>query len=314
MPPPSSSRLRELASAVRRTHAGSPTPGDRDLLRRTAATRLAGGRNNAVWAAELEGHRVCLTLYRPDERDRAGREWSALRVLARHASGLAPLPYLVDRAAPPPLVAMELLPGRPLGGRLDPGRLAALAESHAALHRITPAVAEVPLASAVGQPAALIARAGALLEPRGAVGRGAEPPLPEAIGLWRRWSTGPDRERLRAAAPPVFGRGDPNLANSLWDGARVAIVDLENAGWTDRAVDLADLVEHAGARGTPDDDWASLVAGFGLDPREHARLLAARHMFAFFWLALSLRAGQVPPPTVEPSAQLERVRTLLEGS
>jgi thiamine kinase-like enzyme len=90
-------------------------------------------------------------------------------------------------------------------------------------------------------------------------------------------------------APAVFGRGDPNPANSLWDGVRLGIVDLENAGWTDRAVDLADLVEHA-------------------------RLLAARRMFAFFWLALCLRAGQIPPPTVEPSAQLQRMRTLLTGS
>jgi thiamine kinase-like enzyme len=94
----------------------------------------------------------------------------------------------------------------------------------------------------------------------------------------------------------------------------VRIVDLEHAGWTDRAVDLADLLEHAQARGTPDDDWASLVSGFGLDRREHARLLAARRMFAFFWLALALRADQVQPSTMEPSAQLQRVRMVLAES
>ena len=57
-----------------------------------------------------------------------------------------------------------------------------------------------------------------------------------------------------------------------------------------------------------------MIAGFALDRPEHARLLAARRMFAFFWLALSLRTNQVPPPTVDPSAQLDRVRTLLAGS
>ncbi|HEX8861446.1 MAG TPA: phosphotransferase [Actinomycetes bacterium] len=231
-------------------------------------------------------------------------------MLARHAPGLAPLPHLLDQAAPP-LVAMELLPGRPLGARLDARQLAALAGVHATLHRITPAITPLPLEPVVGRPPALLARAGAMLDPGGARRPDAGPLRRGAVRLWRRWSTGPDPGRLLAPAAAVFGRGDPNLANSLWDGTRVAIVDLEYAGWTDRAVDLADLVEHAQARGTPDDDWASLVGRFELDPREHARLLAARRLLAFFWLALSLRDGQDPPSTVDPSVQLQRVLTLL---
>ena len=199
-PPPSSPRLRELADALRRTQAGSATPEDRGLLHRTAAARLSGGRNNAVWAAELDGHRVCIKLYRSDERDRAGREWRALRVLTRHAPGRAPLPYLVDGAAPP-LVAMELLPGRPLGGRLDVRQLAALAEVHAALHRITPAITSVPLDRAVGQPPAIIARAGELLDPGSPVAPGVERLRDEAARRWRHWWSTP----RRAARPTTTG-------------------------------------------------------------------------------------------------------------
>ncbi len=234
-------------------------------------------------------------------------------MLARHAPGLAPLPYLLDQATPP-LVAMELLPGRPLGARLDARRLAALAEAHATLHRITPAITPLPLEPTISRPPALLARADAILDAGAAMRPDAGPLHREAARLWWRWLTGPDPGRLLAPAAPVFGRGDPNLANSLWDGTRVAIVDLEYAGWTDRAVDLADVVEHAQARGTPDDDWASLIGRFELDPREHARHLAARRLLAFFWLALSLREGHDSPSTVDPSAQLRRVQMLRSGT
>jgi Ser/Thr protein kinase RdoA (MazF antagonist) len=188
--------------AVRRAHAGVATPEDRNLLGRTATRRLAGGRNNAVHAAELDGRRVCLKLHRTDDRDRAGREWRALGVLARRAPELAPLPYLLDQAAPPPLVAMELLPGRPLGGRLDARQLAALAEVHAALHRITPPVTQVPLEPVVGRPPALLARAGAMLDPAGATRPDAGLLRRQAGRLWRRWSTGPDPDRRTTTGQP----------------------------------------------------------------------------------------------------------------
>lgn len=78
--------------------------------------RLAGGRNSAVFAADLDGDSVCLKLHRVDERDRAEREWRALRLLARRAPGLAPVPRLYDPGPPRPIVVMGLLPGRHLDG------------------------------------------------------------------------------------------------------------------------------------------------------------------------------------------------------
>jgi thiamine kinase-like enzyme len=36
----------------------------------------------------------------------------------------------------------------------------------------------------------------------------------------------------------VVAHGDPNLANYLWDGTRVRIVDFEDAGRGDRTVEL----------------------------------------------------------------------------
>ena len=43
---------------------------------------------------------------------------------------------------------------------------------------------------------------------------------------------------------PVFAQGDPNLANHLWDGSAVHLVDFEASGRGDQATELADFVEH----------------------------------------------------------------------
>lgn len=322
MPPPprptplDAATLRELAEVVRRVHSGAGNADDADLVRRHGLRCLAGGRNSAVYAADLDGdgRGVCLKLHRLDGRDRAGREWRALCLLARHAPGLAPTPYRYDGAPPRPVVVMELLPGEPLGGRdLDRRQLEALAGVHARLHRITPASAEeAPLQMAVGQAAVLLERTAAVLDGAGlsTAGRWRR----EVAALWRSWSSGPDPGTLLAPAPRVFSRGDPNLANCLWDGDRMRVVDLENAGWHDRAVDLADLVEHPGSRATPDHAWTRLVARLALHPPERTRFDAARRLLACFWLARSLAVGVDPPATVSPTAQLRRVATLLGGS
>jgi Phosphotransferase enzyme family len=307
---PDPAALRDLASAVRRVHAHAGTSDDRDLLRRHGLRRLPGGRNSAVYAARLDGLAVCLKLHRVDERDRAGREWRALRLLTRHAAGLAPMPYLYDPAPPRPVVAMELLPGQPLGGRhLDRRQLEALADVHAGLYRITPAKAGRPFQMAVGQPSALLARTASVLDGPGF--STASACHQEAARRWRRWRSGPDPGRLLEPAPLVFSRGDPNLANCLWDGERIRVVDLEYAGWLDRAVDLADLVEHPRSRGTPDQAWTGLVERLILDQPERMRFDAARRLLAFSWLARSLAVHDDPPADVSPIAQLHRVTTLL---
>ena len=54
---------------------------------------------------------------------------------------------------------------------------------------------------------------------------------------------------LAAAADglAVFGQVDGNLANFLWDGDRVRVVDFEDSGRSDRAYELADITEHVAA-------------------------------------------------------------------
>jgi len=45
----------------------------------------------------------------------------------------------------------------------------------------------------------------------------------------------------------VLGHGDPSLANFLWDGGRIRLVDFEDSGPSDRTFELAILTEHISA-------------------------------------------------------------------
>jgi thiamine kinase-like enzyme len=45
----------------------------------------------------------------------------------------------------------------------------------------------------------------------------------------------------------VLGQGDANLANFLWDGTQIRIVDFEDSGPSNRTFELAVLVEHLSA-------------------------------------------------------------------
>ena len=60
-------------------------------------TPLAGGANNKPYRATGELGDIVVKFTRRDERDRAGREYAALRLLQERAPGLAPRPVLLDR-------------------------------------------------------------------------------------------------------------------------------------------------------------------------------------------------------------------------
>jgi thiamine kinase-like enzyme len=80
----------------------------------------------------------------------------------------------------------------------------------------------------------------------------------------------------------VLGHRDPNRDNYLWDGRRIRIVDFEDAGLSDPATELALLVEHLSWRDT---DCGPLLKMVPVDER---RFLAARRLWAMFWLGLVL--------------------------
>jgi aminoglycoside phosphotransferase len=223
-------------------------------------------------------------------RGEPAREWRALRLLAEHAPGLAPEPLWADLDADPAVVEMSLLPGTPLGGApLTQEQESALVRALGQLWQSVPVDRVIAVAGEYGNEAQLVRLVNELASAEPDMGADPLVQAAYAAGLdWLTWAvTGTGDPSGRQ---PVLGQGDGNLANFLWDGDRVRIVDFEDSGISDRAFELAVLVEHisawlgAGLRGD------QFTTAFDLTHAERARLADCRRLAALHWL-LFLRPG-----------------------
>jgi len=310
--PSTEAECRAFAAAIRAHHQDSPKF-TTDRLATLGITGLSGGANNTVYSCHWNDRACCIKLYRTDDRRRDEREWLALHLLTDRCPGTAPRPLWRDLDPTFPLVAMERIPGESLRDQpLGPRELTALADSFRRLLAITPTNATFPYRSA-GATDELLARldpwlatdnpeptkVGSNPTPRPSPRRrtswpqpfaGISIPVPDSAlhqvrALARQRLANGDRALILSPAPAIFGRGDPNLANCLWDAysGRVRLIDLEYAGWDDLAGDLADLIEGPWARHVPDADWLAFASALGLpDPANNPRFIAARYICATF--------------------------------
>jgi aminoglycoside phosphotransferase (APT) family kinase protein len=225
-------------------------------------------------------------------RDEPGREWAALNLLSQHAPGLAPIP-LFQGASPRPWASMTLLPGQPLSGALTNAQLDVLGDALATLWSLDPhGLPPIDTPALVDRTRTALAT---LRTDDGVIADAAT-----AAAVWLDSFAFDLRD-------PVVAHGDPNLTNYLWDGSRIRIVDFEDAGLGDRALELANLVEHLSGRAT---DWSPVIRRFEVEPD---RLRQARCLWAAFWLTLigpgGPSANRNPPGTAE--AQARRVLGLV---
>ena len=108
-------------------------------------------------------------------------------------------------------------------------------------------------------------------------------------------------------ARAVFAQCDPNLANHLWDGHDVRLVDFERAGRGDRATELADFVEHITVWAHAGIDAEVFLDCFDLSAVERQRIKQLRRLVAAFWVMRLLPTGSAsrrnPPGTHERQAR-----------
>jgi aminoglycoside phosphotransferase (APT) family kinase protein len=274
-----------FVDAVRRFHLGCPGEHDVDLLNPCGFRLLGTGFNNAVYTFDAgSGEPLCLKCYCVDERRRAEREWAALCALEAASVYVAPRPVSFHPDPVSPVVIMERITGEPLGHtRLTVIQAAALADSVRECQRaLLPGDPGVPAHAVWGDAPSLLRRVSAFFADERLSSKEA---ARDAKALWREWFGREGELRsVCSVPPPVFSRGDPNLANCLWDGERIRIVDWEYSGWGDRILDAADTVEHIQSRHTPDTVWEAFTLRFGLSEVEQARYEALRRLVALFWV------------------------------
>ncbi len=114
--------------------------------------------------------------------------------------------------------------------------------------------------------------------------------------------------------PQVFALADGNLANVLWDGDGCGLVDFEDSGASDRAYEIADLIEHVQSWLTGGLDADDLLGRLDLDSETLRRVRTARRLFALHWLVMLLpgNPGHHRNPPGSADRQAQRLLDLLE--
>ncbi len=258
---------------------------------------------------------VVVKRYVDSHRGEPAREWRALRLLAEHAPRLAPEPISADLDASPPSIVMSLLPGEPLGGRpLTAPQEGALAVAVGQLWQAVPVELVTPVPGESDTRAELVQVVSDWLA---SVDPGPDAAVREALARAAAWLTGTTllapaagRGRAGGAVPRVLGQGDANLANFLWDGELVRIVDFEDSGVSDRAFELAVLVEHVSAWRDAGLDADRFIAGFDLSATEQSHLADWRRLLALYWLLRIRRRADVGAA----AGQAERLLSLLSDT
>ncbi|MFG2563056.1 phosphotransferase family protein [Streptomyces sp. NPDC048496] len=251
--------------------------------------------------------------FRSSARGEPVREWRALTLLAQYAPGLAPQPLKSDLDGDPPTVVMARLDGAPLRGTTVTGGTAqALAESLATLHTAVPR----QVLETVPEGAWNVIKA--VDKARDWCGQqqrfGPDPAVERAFAEGRRWlEAAPLDDLVKAEPVPVFGLTDGNLANYLFDGTRVRMVDFEDSGRSDRAFELAELAEHPSGWVDSTLDVAALLGHFPLGVEEVVRLTELRRLLALLWLVMLLpgRPGHARNPAGTVERQAVRLLALL---
>ncbi|WP_433214088.1 phosphotransferase family protein [Microtetraspora malaysiensis] len=251
-------------------------------------------------AIEIQPDQV-IKRFRSRDRGEPDREWRALQLLSQYAAGLAPDPLHADLDADPAVVVMSRLPGMPLRGtRVTAEQLTALRHALTTVYTSIPAAvvqAEPPRRGHAGELVDLL-RVWCRTPPRGpAVVR-------TAFAEGSRWLDTCGDAVASADVVPVFGVGDGNLANALWDGSRVRMLDFEESGRSDRAFELAEMAEHVSAWVDTEFDVSAFLEEFELTSAETTRLRECRRLFALMWLIMLARDDPANPRN--PSGTTER--------
>ncbi|CAG7595026.1 Thiamine kinase [Paenibacillus solanacearum] len=249
-------------------------------------TALSGGRNHAVYLYDDLGERLCLKRFQSAKNKQARNEWNSLHALHNFTEGIAPEPLrFIEGLDGSCVIAMEYVAGQRLSDVENVSReqLHALAAVMKTMYSMPVSDSSYKYEQVNCSSACMLSRVRQFFANEDHCRVRGE----QASDVWelgKGWVFGQEAERLMLGGERVFSRGDPNLANCLWDGNALRLVDFEYAGVTDRAFDLADLTEHVNAARIDEKNWQWFVEPFELSANETVRFAASRKLASLFWL------------------------------
>jgi aminoglycoside phosphotransferase len=271
---------------------------------------VSGGHSgNAVYRLRIEERRFCAKVFEGGSSI-ADREWNTLHAL--NASKVACTPSALNRSSgSSEILVMSWADGHPLGyAALIPEQIEKIAEALMEFSRT--AADSLPVGT--NHPNTLQQRMFSQWRPRVLEMQAPDAYLQHVCRKASQWFETAECASLFEPTSEWFGRGDPNLANILWDSRErsVTFVDFEHAGVNDRCVELADMVEHLQSHACDDDVWEMLWALLDLDEEERRRVESARRFFASLWLAVLITddlAKRINPPgrVFEQAKRVERL-------
>jgi aminoglycoside phosphotransferase (APT) family kinase protein len=223
--------------------------------------RVYGGANNVLYRVESGEEKYACKLCLADERRRAAREYSALRLLQDAGLDLAPNPLWFDatyQIVPFPAVVYSWLDGIMLEEVPTDQQLTSLIEGYQYLHSLPrQEYVHYNLPEAwfhwfdyqpyLSELDSFLARYGSWFSAVSPEGRKLYPRLEKLVQqcklhLHSTQNPSPSRYDIHIG----MCRVDPNLANCLWGtDHKIRWVDWEYSGWGDPALELADIRWHA---------------------------------------------------------------------
>ena len=281
--------------------------------RRNLARMHAGPSGPVPFATHgvVLGGGTAVKRFRSWDHDEPRREWQALKLLAAHAPGLAPEPLEADLRGEPPEVVMSRLPGEPLGTwSASSAVVDAIAAALGRLHHALPlSVLDGIDEAGCGGPKLVSLN---MRELAAACDAASLDPLPrEAYHSALAWLDGGWAEKSDATLlHPVFAHGDSDLANRLWDGSQVRLVDFESSGRGGRAQELADFVEHITVWAHAGIDAGAFLDRFDLAPAERRQISELRRLHAAHWIMILLPSGTAHPRNPPGTLDRQASRTL----
>ena len=221
----------------------SPQPLDYWLWQNWRIRHVGGGMNGRLFRATGPAGDVAVKFAIRDERDRAGREWAALSMLAGKSATLAPRPLLLERDRyAHQVIVQSWLDGESTDATpADDAAWEALCRHLLEVHSLPmspvhPAIRPVVLSVTSASDALRAISFQHSCMPRTDWSQAVNDLVDQALSLtWPRWPS-----------PPLcFCRGDPNIRNFIRRPLSWASVDWEYSGWGDPAFEIADFLAHA---------------------------------------------------------------------